>query len=260
MHPSYKLPKIFGLFVIAGLVLSFMQFSTVQAASTSTTYNPVADAYVSQSSPSSNYGSSTTLRVDNSPVTHSYLRFSVIGFSGPVSSATLKIYANSSQTSGFNVEKLSNNSWIENGINFSNAPAAGAVINKSAAVTGGTWVSVNVSPYITGNGTYNLVLTSSSSQALSLASREDKTHAPQLVLSSTTGGATPLPPSTLPTATPKPGTSPTPLPSNSKDPIIFFNGDLISSTSYARGQLSAKLIQHLMSLHPGVQNAGGRHG
>jgi acid phosphatase type 7 len=270
MHPSFKLAKVLTLFVIAGLVLSFMQFSNVQAASTTMTFNPVADAYVSQSAPTSNYGITTTLRVDNSPVVRSYLRFTVSGFSGAVTSAVLKIYANSSQSVGFNVDKLSNNTWTESGINFSNAPAAGAAINKPAAVTSGTWVSVDVSPYITGNGTYNLVLATTSSTALSLASREDKTHAPQLVVSSTAGGALPTntPPGPTPTFIPirptpslTPGTSPTPVVgSGGKDPIIFFNGDIVSSTSLARGQLSAALIQHLMSLHPGVQMLVGSTG
>ena len=135
-----------------------MQVGNVQAASTSTTYHPVADAYVNQSMPTSNFGTSTTLRMDNSPIERSYLRFTVSGFSAPISRATLKIYANSSQATGFDVDKLSNNSWTETGINFSNAPASGTVINKSPAATVGTWVSINVSPYITGNGTYNLVL------------------------------------------------------------------------------------------------------
>ena len=270
MYHSNKFPKVLALFVITGLVLSFMQFSNVQAATTSTTFHPVADAFVNQSIPSINYGTDTTLRVDNSPMERSYLRFTVSGFSGAINSATLKMYANSSLTTGFNVEKLSNNTWTESGINFSNAPAAGALINKSAAVKSGTWVSVDVSAYIKANGTYNLALNTSSSTKLNLASREDKTHAPQLIVSSTAGGSPPMPTPTMnpirPTASPTPRTSTTPIvspttpPSNGKDPIIFFNGDIVSSNSLVRGQLSAALIKHLMSLHPGVKMLVGSTG
>ncbi|MDR3572452.1 MAG: DNRLRE domain-containing protein [Anaerolineaceae bacterium] len=251
MHPSFKLAKILGLFVSAGLVLSFMQVGMAQAASTSTTFHPTADAYVSAAAPSINYGASPTIQVDNSPVVRSYMRFTVSGISGTSNSATLKFYANTSQSTGFTVYKLSNNTWTESGIKYSNAPAVGAAINKTGAVTGGSWVSINVSSYITGNGTYNLVLETTSSTALSLASKENTTHAPQLVITSGT-------------SVPPPAPSPTPAPgggiTGGKDPIIFFNGDLVSSTSVARAQLSANLIKHLMSLHPGVEMLVGDTG
>ncbi len=58
------------------------------------TFKPAADAYVIQSSAGSNFGTAVNLRVDNSPVTRSYLRFVVSGLGGGVvQSAILRLYA-----------------------------------------------------------------------------------------------------------------------------------------------------------------------
>jgi hypothetical protein len=44
------------------------------------------------------------------------------------------------------------------------------------------WISLDVTGYITGNGTYNLALTTPGSTAVSLASRESGANAPQLII------------------------------------------------------------------------------
>jgi hypothetical protein len=49
-------------------------------------------------------------------------------------------------------------------------------------VAAGVWISMDVTSYITGNGTYNLALTTPGSTAISLASRESGANAPQLVI------------------------------------------------------------------------------
>ena len=59
------------------------------------TFPPVADTYVNSGSPSSNYGSATTIRLDASPDLHGYLRFNIQGTAGtPIVKATLLLYAN----------------------------------------------------------------------------------------------------------------------------------------------------------------------
>src|SRR5512146_1906702 len=85
-----------------------------QAVGTTLTFTPVADAFVFQTSPTTNYGSDSSLRVDNSPMMRSYLRFIVSGLNGSrVVSATLKLYANSSLSKGFTVNALADNTWAE---------------------------------------------------------------------------------------------------------------------------------------------------
>ena len=157
--------------------------STPTTASGNTfTFTSIADAYVNSGSTTTNYGSATTLRADASPDLHSYLRFNVQGLSGSVSRATLRIYANSASTIGCNANSLSNNTWTESTITYSNAPSVGNVIGSSSPFGAGAWISINVTTYITGNGTYNFGLTTTSSTAISFASREAGANAPQLII------------------------------------------------------------------------------
>ncbi len=174
-------------------------------------FNPVADAYVDQSTPATNYGMSTQLRVDGSPVVRSFLRFTVQGVSGPVTQALLRIYANTSLAGGISVYRVASNTWVETTINYNTAPALGTLIRSSGAVKGGTWIQVDVTPYITGNGTFSLALTNSSVTALGLSSRHS-TSRPQLVVTTgpaatATRTATPKPPTPTRTATIVPPTA-----------------------------------------------------
>ena len=189
--------RLASLFILVAMVFgsTLMVHATMQPApldALAVTINPVADAYVISSSASSNYGTSVSLRVDSSPVTRSYLRFTVSGLGGAaVQSAMLRIYANSANTTGFSVLALSNNTWAENTITYSNAPAPGSVIGNSSSFAAASWVQVDISSYIKAEGTYNLVLTTSNSTNTNLASREDTAgHAPQLVITPASGGAT----------------------------------------------------------------------
>ena len=136
-----------------------------------------------------NYGTATTLRTDNSPDLHSYLRFDVQGLTGNVTSATLRIYANSSSSAGYTVYSVSDNTWTETGITlrqaqgsaYSNAPALGSSLGSSGTFSANAWTTVDVTAYISGNGVYNLAFSTTSSTNVSYSSREGA-NAPQLVI------------------------------------------------------------------------------
>jgi hypothetical protein len=72
MVSSYLLVKVLIPFALIGMLIAVVLPPGMQPAlvaqPTSSTYRPVADAYVSKASPGTNYGDSTTLRVDNSPL------------------------------------------------------------------------------------------------------------------------------------------------------------------------------------------------
>ena len=53
--------------------------------------------YVAATNPGTTYNS-TTLRTDASPDVRSFLRFTVRGLPGPVTRATLRVYANSNNS------------------------------------------------------------------------------------------------------------------------------------------------------------------
>ena len=180
------------------------------------TFTSIADSYVESSNPGTNYGSATQIRVDGSPDVRSYLRFNVQGLSGSVTSATLRVYANSAVTAGYDARSVSDNTWTESGISYNNAPPVGSVLGSSGNVSSNTWTTVNVTSYVTGNGTYNLGLTTSGSTALSLASREAGATAPQLVIQ-TQGGTAPTATRT-PTSAGNPTQTPTRTPTSAGNP------------------------------------------
>ncbi len=207
------------------------------AAAVSQTFVPVADAYVIQTYPSTNYGSNHSLRADASPVTRSYLRFVVSGLNGAaVQSAVVKFYAGSSNSAGLSVSALADNLWTESAITYNNAPAPGSIINSSGAFNTGTWVTVDMGSYVQGDGTYNMVITTTSTNAIKLSSREAGSKAPQLVISTlpaatatptqaaisiptATGTAVPTQTATsLPTATALPTETATPAPTSTAMP------------------------------------------
>ena len=145
----------------------------------------VADAYVSDGVTTNN-GTSTTLRVDGSPLVRSYLRFNVQGITGGVSQASLRVFANSSQSVGYEVHGVADTSWGETAVTFANAPPFAALSTGSSGPVGtGTWTTVDVTSLITGNGLVSLALTTANSTALSLASRESGANAPQLIIVTT---------------------------------------------------------------------------
>jgi hypothetical protein len=146
------------------------------------TFTPAADSYVNQSSPTTNYGASTQFRVDGSPFVRSYLRFNVQGLNGTVTRATLRVFANSAASSGCVANIVSDNTWTETGLNYNNVPPMGGALGSSGSFGAGVWVSMDVTTYITGSGTYNLALTTPGSTAISLASREAGANAPQLII------------------------------------------------------------------------------
>jgi hypothetical protein len=159
--------------------------STAPTTGNTFTFVSIADAYVNSGSATTNYGAVSTLRTDASPDLHSYLRFNVQGVSGNITRATLRIFANSASTIGCSANSLSNNTWTESTINYNNAPALGSVIGSSSPFDAGGWVSIDVTTYITANGTYNFGLTTPSSTAISFASREVGANVPQLIIETT---------------------------------------------------------------------------
>jgi hypothetical protein len=193
------------------------------------TFKATADAYVLKTSPGNNYGTATNLRVDSSPITRSYLRFVVSGLaSGTVQSAILRIYAKSANTTGFSVHSVTNNTWTEAGITYTNSPTIGSVISSSKPFVAGAWVSVDITTFIKGNGTYNLAIDSTNTTNTSLGSRESGANAPQLVVilasqpvSTPTAQPTKTPtPTSVPTQTIMPSSTPTTPAGTSWQPLF----------------------------------------
>ena len=147
----------------------------------SVTFIPVADTYVNAGSTATNYGSSTTMRLDSSPDVHAYLRFTISGLSGTITQVRLLLFANNSDSSGIRAFAVADNTWGELTMNYTNASALGAQIASLGSFAAG-WITLDVTSYINSNGTYSIGVTNLSSTAISVDSRESGANAPQLVI------------------------------------------------------------------------------
>lgn len=147
--------------------------STVPQMSDPIPFAVVEDAYVKQASPTTNYGDDTELVIRSLASNFTrmpYLKFNVSGLSDPIASAVLRIY---SETLNASVVALSvaDNSWTEMGITYDTAPASGASIGSGTAV-GNAWFDIDVTDYISGNGTYSIALDELNNVIANLTSRE----------------------------------------------------------------------------------------
>jgi PKD repeat protein len=145
------------------------------------TLAPIADSYVDSSNASANYGTSTSLRFDGSPIVQSYLMFDLSGVSGTITKATLRVYANTSSSAGYTVGGTAT-TWTETGITAANAPPVGPSVGSSGAFSGPTWTSVDVTSLV-GTGKLSLAMSGINGTNVRLSSRESgAATAPQLVL------------------------------------------------------------------------------
>jgi hypothetical protein len=170
---------------------------------------PAADARVQEANQTTNYGTSTLIRTEagNGITVETYLKFTVSDLASPVTSATLRIYASSGSVDGPDVYAVSDTKWTEAGLTWTSRPGrAGTALATTASVATGTWIELDVTSVVTGNGTYSSALATGSTDGTDLHSRE-ATNKPRLVL--TTGGVAPPPATT--TTTPVPTASATSL-------------------------------------------------
>ncbi len=156
------------------------------------------DAYVTSASASSNFGSSSLLSVDGSPVEVSYLRFDLSAYAGrSVQSASLQVRSASSGSTGRqNVKLVSSDAWAENTITYSNRPGVGTTLGGVGPTSTNTNYAIALSADgIAGElgGQLSLALDSTSTDGLDLNSSETTTG-PRLVLTLADGGGTPPPP------------------------------------------------------------------
>lgn len=133
--------------------------------------NPVADAWVESLTPTVNHGESIYLKVDGLPLTVSYLRFEVRGADSPPT-GLLRLHVETASSTGIEIHSVAGNAWDENTITYENAPPIGPAVGSSGPVAAGTWVSVDVSSAITGDGPLTLAVTTGNDTGVRITSRE----------------------------------------------------------------------------------------
>ena len=169
------------------------------------TVTATEDTYVVGTAATTNFGNSTVLGVDASPVTVSYLKFELGPYAGrTVSGATLELRATTSGSQGTqNVKMVGDDSWTETGLVFGNRPALGSTLGSLGPTAKNTGYTVPLTaaalqPEL--GGTLSLGLDSASTDGVNLASTETTTP-PRLVLTVNDDGVPGEPDSTPPTVT-----------------------------------------------------------
>lgn len=179
---KFLLLKIPLIFLVTGLFASLNLIPTA-ATTQDLTFKAGADSFVNEIHPGTNYGKRINLRLDHSPIVNSYIRFTVSGTSGVPNQVQLLVYTKSASSQGLVVHSVADSTWGEKKINYKNAPAMGNSLAVSPAVHAASWVSLDVTGYVTGDGTYSFGISTLDSPAIKIAARESGAKGPKLILS-----------------------------------------------------------------------------
>ncbi len=111
--------------------------------------------------------------------------------------AKLRIHAYTATVDGPAVYTTSN-SWSENTLNWNTRPLrTSAATDDKGAIAANTWVEYDVTPFVTGNGTYSFTLAQTSSDGVDFRAREYTANRPELVLTTGADSQKPTPPGNL---------------------------------------------------------------
>jgi hypothetical protein len=115
----------------------------------------------------------------------SYLRFNVTGLNGKaIKSATLRLRVNNNNTTvPMIVRSVSNTTWSEKKITYKNMPALGSIkIASPSNYQIFTWIEIDVTPLVKGEGKVSMALTVDQHINLAYASKEIGNESPRLVV------------------------------------------------------------------------------
>lgn len=179
--------------LVPAVTLAACVFASSAAAGT-LEFRSSADTYVGQAAPRQTHGTARRIWTSGDiPVDQTLVRFSVSGLAGDVTGATLRLYAANGTSNGPAVFRTSG-SWSEKATSWMNRPGrTSGPRDDKGALRARRWVEWDVTPWVTGNGTYNFVLRGGRGSPARLSSRE-ATRGPRLVI--TTADEAPPPPPT----------------------------------------------------------------
>jgi hypothetical protein len=176
---------------LAGLLISL---PSATATGATFRFTPSADAYVSETRPTANFGSAGELLTRSRPRTkRSYLRFDVANVSGAVTRATLQLYSIDRNATGYEIRAVADHTWQERTITYRTAPPPGPVVASTPWVRGRTFSSVDVTPLVSGAGAVDLAVATANDVGLQFSSRESGELAPRLVVETSPTSTTQAP-------------------------------------------------------------------
>lgn len=173
------------------------KISAIEVIRTSSTYEPIADAYIRDGSyNTTNFGATTSLDIKSNANDLSLRRSSYLRFQLPredIISVKLRIYGHNHENSkkiAVHAYGVNNNVWVENGISNSNAPAASTPSLGYAAVNDVyKYYEIDVTSYIKvlqqSSGTmvsFLLADPNSRNTRVVFNSKENSSYPPELII------------------------------------------------------------------------------
>ena len=164
---------------------------TQAAANTTLTFTPIADSQVNSGNLNGNYGSLTTMKIREdavltNPTYRGYLKFSLSGVTGSVSSVKLRLFVTDASPNLESVFVVADNSWTETGITWTSAPSLTGLtaVGSSSAPTIGAYVEITLAPTTVSSATttLSLAIKSSGTDSAIFSTRESATNKPQLAV------------------------------------------------------------------------------
>jgi hypothetical protein len=158
---------------------------TVSTSGTVLTFVPDADTWVQSTLPTTNFGSKPSIRIDSSPVKDGLFTFTVQGVgAGSIANVTLQLYCDDPSSNGGAVYRVQDTTWQEGSVTWDTAPAADpGALAAVGPVTLDTWSSVDLTPFVTADGTYSFEIQTPSGNGSGYVSKEGAAgFAPQLVV------------------------------------------------------------------------------
>lgn len=153
---------------------------------TRASFLPTADAWVSESQPSSNFGSDLNLQFRASgsgQAKHTYMKFEVSGLTRPVLSAKLRMRTQSAAFGAFYLYWIKDTTWQESMINWNNGPLDHHEFLQYGVLPANTYVELDVTQIVRNDGTYTFGMTAPDVPGLVVYSREaHHTQWPSLVV------------------------------------------------------------------------------
>lgn len=142
-----------------------------------------ADARVDASAPDTNFGDTTRLRADGAPRAESYLRFDFVGLGAPVNNAKLRLYATTGSQGTPWASPVSND-WAETTVTWNHRPApmAPPLLTTPLPIEDESWVELDATPVVQGNGSYSFAVGTASSDGATFVSRNSTLEALRPVL------------------------------------------------------------------------------
>ena len=179
-------------------------WSISTASASVTTFTATADATITSDSPAKNYGATTSLVADASPVRSFLVKFDVqTGGCAPFTKATLSLSVGNGASDNSphgGVLSSAGTGWAEGTVTWSSAPPAGATLGTLGAVAKNATYVVDVSAAVTTDGPVAFRMDSPNPDGVYYLSKEGSaTNPPRLTV--TCGGGTTTTPTASTTST-----------------------------------------------------------